>query len=50
MPKTVSEYIEKNWDDCIRENRRDEGTLIGLPYPYTIPAVGHFDELYYWDT
>ncbi len=46
----VKEYIEKNWDLCIKENMEDEGTLIGLPYPYTVPAVGHFNEMYYWDT
>ena len=23
---------------------------MGLPYPYIVPAVGHFDEMYYWDT
>lgn len=46
----VEEYIEKHWDECIKENRNDEGNLIGLPYPYIVPAVGHFDEMYYWDT
>ena len=48
--KAVLEYIEKNWDSCIKENTADDDTLIGLPYPYTVPAVGYFDELYYWDT
>lgn len=43
-------YIEQNWDKCIKEHTKDEGTLIGLPYPYTVPAVGTFDEMYYWDT
>lgn len=46
----VLKYIESNWDSCIKENMYDEGTLIGVPYPYTVPAVGHFDEMYYWDT
>ena len=44
------EYISKGWDECIKENRSDDGTLIGLPYPYTVPTVGFFDEMYYWDT
>ena len=48
--KAVLEYIENNWDSCIKENKSDKGDLIGLPYPYTVPAVGHFDEMYYWDT
>ncbi len=50
MSNDVKRYIENNWDFCIKENKEDEGTLIGLPYPYTVPAVGHFDEMYYWDT
>lgn len=54
MSKAVLEYIENNWDSCENENREDieagMATLYGLPYPYSIPAVGHFDELYYWDT
>ena len=47
---TVKEYIDSHWDECIKENKEDIDTLIGLPYPYTVPAVGHFDEMYYWDT
>ncbi len=50
LSQKVLDYIERNWDSCIKENRQDEGTLLGLPYPYTVPAVGHFDEMYYWDT
>ncbi len=46
----VCNYIENNWKYCIKENHEDKGTLIGLPHPYTVPAVGHFDEMYYWDT
>ena len=35
----------------IRENKKDDGTLIGLPYSYTVPCVdGAFQEMYYWDT
>lgn len=48
--KAVLEYIKSNWDSCIKVNKADKDTLIGLPYPYTVPAVGYFDELYYWDT
>ena len=50
MGNTVENYIEKHWDNCIKRNTKDEETLIGIPYPYTVPAVGYFDELYYWDT
>lgn len=50
MSEKVKKFIESHWDECIKENREDEDTLIGMPYPYIVPAVGHFDEMYYWDT
>lgn len=50
MSDKVKKYISENWNKCIKENQKDDGTLIGLPYPYTVPSVGHFDEIYYWDT
>lgn len=50
MDNKVTNYIEYHWDDTIKYNPEDNGTLIGLPYPYSIPSVGHFDEMYYWDT
>ena len=44
-------YIKENLPKTIRENKKDDGTLIGLPYPYTVPCVdGAFQEMYYWDT
>ena len=46
----IKDFILKNIDLCVRENKEDKDTLIGLPFPYTVPSVGHFDELYYWDT
>ncbi len=48
--KNVNEYIEANWDKVIRECRQDKGELVGMPYPFTVPAVGRFESLYYWDT
>ena len=47
---TVRDYIEFNWDSVIRSCRKDQGELVGLPYPFTVPAVGYFESLYYWDT
>lgn len=45
------EYIKKNLPRTFREHKTDEDTLIGLPYPYTVPcAENYFNELYYWDT
>lgn len=48
---TVQRYIQENMGRTLRQNVKDDGTLIGLPYPYTVPcADGMFNELYYWDT
>ena len=48
---TVQRYIQENMDRTLRQNVKDDGTLIGLPHPYTVPcAGGMFNELYYWDT
>ncbi len=46
----VEKYIESNWEKCVRVRTEDEGDLIGLPYPYIVPSLEAFDELYYWDT
>lgn len=50
MTKT-EQYIRKNWDNTIKTCSMDEGTLIALPKPYTVPCIsGRFQEMYYWDT
>ena len=47
----VWNFIIRHWDDTIRFSPEDSGTLIGLPYPYTIPSRKDiFQEIYYWDT
>ena len=47
----VLDYIAANWGNTTRFNPVSEGTLIGLPHPYTVPcADGAFQEFYYWDT
>lgn len=47
----VQEYISSSWDSTVRFNPEDDGTLLGLPYPYTVPCPeGTFQEMYYWDT
>ena len=33
MSEKVKKFIESHWDECIKENREDEDTLIGMPYP-----------------
>lgn len=49
--KQLVDFIHENWKNTIRFNQENEGNLIGLPKPYTVPSIeGHFQELYYWDT
>lgn len=44
-------YIKESWFTTVRENKNDDGTLLGLPYKYTVPSPrSTFQELYYWDT
>src|SRR5665213_1029731 len=49
------QYIRDYWPVLTRENKKDDDTLIGQPYPYLVPAYeeGHefdYNELYYWDS
>lgn len=49
------DYISHYWPKLVRENISDDDSLIGLPYPYLVPAFepGHefdFNEMYYWDS
>ncbi len=47
----ILEFIRTGWDETVREAKHADGTLLPLPYPYTVPCKdGHFQELYYWDT
>ena len=49
--QNIKEFIAENWKNTVRYNPKDEGTLLGLPKPYTVPCVSdHFQEMYYWDT
>ncbi len=51
MNVEIENYIKENSPKTIRYNPKDEGTLIGLPYRYTVPCVSErFQEMYYWDT
>ena len=47
---SVDDYISFHWDSVIRVCREDRDQRVGLPYPFTVPAVGYFETLYYWDT
>lgn len=47
----VNRFIRQRWPATVRTNTQNEGNLIGLPFPYTVPcARDAFQELYYWDT
>lgn len=47
----ILNHITENLNKTIRVNTKDDGELIGLPYPYTTPCVEEvFICMYYWDT
>lgn len=50
----ASTYAQKYWQKLERTNIADNGSLIGLPYRYVVPATGDgefgFEEQYYWDS
>ena len=44
-------YIEEYWPRIVRHTPHRQGTLIGLPHPYLVPAdEAMFGEMYYWDS
>ena len=48
---SVIDFIKENIKKTVRENTKGDETLIGLPFPYTVPSVSEaFQEMYYWDT
>jgi alpha,alpha-trehalase len=52
--KLARQYINDYWPKLERFHPKHDETLLGLPYPYLVPAYekGHefdFNELYYWD-
>lgn len=50
MNSEIRKFIEKNLENTVRFCPEDNGTLIGLPYKYTVPCVSDmFQELFYWD-
>ncbi len=47
----VFDYIENYWPKLVRVNKKDKGSLIGLPNPYVVPSDSEiFQEQYYWDS
>lgn len=48
-------FIEEKWPQLTRKQTVDDGTLVGLPYPFIMPSVANesgfsFEEMYYWDS
>lgn len=54
MMNELDIYLDTFWGLVTRDNNADQGTLIGLPRPYLIPAADPnnpmFQEMYYWDS
>jgi len=50
--QTVLEYVKMHWQNTVRYEPEDKGTLLGLPYPYTVPCQKEktMQQNFYWDT
>ncbi|RRJ94681.1 alpha,alpha-trehalase [Opitutaceae bacterium TAV4] len=49
--REVEAFIHAHWNNTVRHTPDDSGTLLGLPFPYTVPCRDStFQEMYYWDT
>ena len=47
----IKDRISKQLSECVCVEYNDTDTIIGLPYPYSVPTPGNtFRALYYWDT
>lgn len=45
------QHIDSVMPQSVRETTKDEGAVIALPKPYSVPCIkGAFQEMYYWDT
>ena len=42
MNKKIEKFVLENIDKTVRYSPEDEGTLIGLPYKYTVPCVERY--------
>lgn len=49
---TVYDYIKDNWQNTILHETEDRGTLLGLPFPYSVPCHNQkvMQNYFYWDT
>ncbi len=46
---TPRQHIDELWGVLERKQRRNQGSLIALPYAYVVPG-GRFSEQFYWDS
>ena len=48
----ILNYIQSHWQNTIRFEPKDKATLIGLPYPYTVPCQTEatMQNNFYWDS
>ena len=48
---TVLNYIKSHWKNTVRFEPDNKGTLLGLPYPYTVPSQNEttMQIFFYWD-
>lgn len=49
------EYVASYWPNLTRHHTHDDGSALGLPNPYLVPAYEEgrefdFNEMYYWDS
>ena len=50
-----ADHHQTEWPKLERQHHEDQGTLVGLPHPYIVPAEDpkasfRFEEQYYWDS
>jgi alpha,alpha-trehalase len=53
--QVAREYIKNYWTKLERFHPKDDGSVLGVPKPYLVPAYEEgrdfdFNELYYWDS
>jgi alpha,alpha-trehalase len=53
--REAREYIAEYWTHLERFHPKDDGSVLGMPKPYLVPAYEEgrefdFNELYYWDS
>ncbi len=55
MLRRAIKYVDAYWRELARTHKEEEGTIVGLPYPYIVAAADpkaafRLEEQYYWDT